>query len=72
MCLLGATLNVWCTWCSMASAAVVGAIMIGAAAVGSVVIGATEVGATSGVLCGAVHGAVLVQQWLRTRQCESE
>ena len=48
MCLLGATHNVWC---SMASAAVVGA-----AAVGSVVIGAAEVGVPSGVL----HGAVLV------------
>ena len=56
MCLLGATLN---AWCSMASAAVVGAIVVGAAAVGSVVIGAAEVGVTSGVL----YGAVVVQQW---------
>jgi hypothetical protein len=48
LCLLGATHNVWC---SMASAAVVGA-----AAVSLVAIGAAEVGAPSGVL----HGAVLV------------
>ena len=47
-------------WCSMASAAVVGATVVGAATVGSVVIGAAEVGVTSGVL----YGAVLVQQWL--------
>ena len=46
LCLLGATHNVWC---SMASAAVVGA-----AADGSVVIGAAEVGVPSGVLYGAV------------------
>ena len=57
MCLLRAMHNVWC---SMASAAVVGATVAGAATVGSVVIGAAEVGVTSGVL----YGAVLVQQWL--------
>ena len=51
MCLLGATHNVWC---SMASAAVVGATVVGAAADGSVVIGAAEVGVPSGVLYGAV------------------
>ena len=41
-------------WCSMASAAVVGATMVGAAAVGSVVIGAAEVGVPSGALYGTV------------------
>ena len=51
MCLLGATHNVWC---SMASAAVVGATVVGAAAVGSVVFGAAKVCVTSGVLYGAV------------------
>jgi len=69
MCLFGETLNVWC---SMASAAVVGATMVGAAAVG-----ATEVGVTSGVLYGAVvvgvmggvlYGAAVVQQWLTLAQ----
>ena len=57
MCLFGKTLNVWC---SMASAAVVGATVVGATAVDSVVFGAAEVCVTSGVL----YGAVLVQQWL--------
>ena len=51
MCLLRAMHNVWC---SMASAAVVGATVVGAAADGSVVIGAAEVGVPSGVLYGAV------------------
>ena len=46
MCLFGEMLNVWC---SMASAAVVGATMVRAAAAG-----ATEVDGTSGVMYGAV------------------
>ena len=50
MCLLCATLDVWC---SVASAAVVGATMVGVAAVG-----AAEVGVTSGVLYGAHHQPV--------------
>ena len=50
MCLLGATHNIWC---SMASAAVVGATVFRAAAVGSLVVGAAKVGA--GAEWCAVH-----------------
>ena len=69
MCLFGETLNVWC---SIASAAVVGATVVGAA----------EVGVTSGVLYGAavlsaavvgvmgdvLFGAAVVRQW-SAQQC---
>ena len=66
MCLLGATLDVWCSVVAI-GAAVVGSAVVGAAAVGSAVVGsaavgsamisATEVGMTSGVRCGAVISA---------------
>ena len=46
MCLLGATLDVWC---GVGGAAVVGATVAGATPVESTVVGAAEVGVTSGV-----------------------
>ena len=54
MCLLGTTLDVWC---SVVGAAVVGSAVISAAAVSLAVSSAAEVGVTSGVLYGAVISA---------------
>ena len=74
VCIFGETLNVWC---SMASAAVVGATGVGATMVGAATVGAADVGVTSGVLYGAVvvvvmggvlYGAAVVQQWLTLAQ----